>query len=202
MKRIQSHTNMWLKRKTLKSSKRRPCRFSDHNLRTIPNLWFSTYSPLERRCEFPNRLLCCCSVTQLCSTLCDPMACSIPGFPVLHYFLEFSQAHILSQWCHPTISSSAAPFSCPQSFPASEPFPMSQLFASGGQSIEASASASILPMSTQGWFPLGLIGLISLQPKGLSRVFSSTPIRKHHFSSTQPSIWSTSHICTWLLEKP
>ena len=109
------------------------------------------------------------------------MACSIPGFPVLHYFLEFSQAHILSQWCHPTISSSAAPFSCPQSFPASEPFPMSQLFASGGQSIEASASASVLPMSTQGWFPLELTGLVSILSKGLLRVFSSTTVQKNQF---------------------
>ena len=85
----------------------------------------------------------------------------------------------LSQWCHPTISSPVAPFSsCPQSFPASESFPVSQLFASGGQSIGTSASASVLPMNIQGWFPLGLTGLISLQSKGLSRVFSSS-VWKH-----------------------
>ena len=107
----------------------------------------------------------------------------------------------LRWWCSLTISPSAAPFSfCLQSYPASGSFPMSRLFTSGGQS--AGALASVLPMNIQGWFPLGLIGLISLQPKGLSRVFSSTPIRKHHFSSTQPSIWSTSHICTWLLGNP
>ena len=91
----------------------------------------------------------------------------------------------LCQWCYPTISSSAARFSFPlQSFPASGSFPMSRLFASGGQSIGASASASVLPMNIQGWFSLGLTGLISLQSKGLSRVFSSTTIWKHHFLST------------------
>ena len=93
----------------------------------------------------------------------------------------------LSRWCHPTISSSVAPFSsCPQSFPGSRSFPMNGLFASGGQSIRASASASVLPMNIQGWFPLGLIGLISLLSKGLSRVFSSTTVWKHQFFSRGP----------------
>ena len=100
-----------------------------------------------------------------------------------------------SRWCHPTISSSVAPFSsCPQSFPGSRSFPMNGLFASGGQSIRASASASVLPMNIQGWFPLGLIGLISLLSKGLSRVFSSTTIWKYQFFGIQPSLWSNSHI--------
>ena len=109
----------------------------------------------------------------------------------------------LSQWCHPTISSSVACFSsCLQSFPASGSFPMSQLFTSGGQSIGVSASASVLPMNIQGWFPIELTGLISLQSKGLSRVFSNTTVQKHQFFSAQPSLWSNSHICTWLLEKP
>ena len=108
----------------------------------------------------------------------------------------------LNWWYHPTISFSFAPFSsCPQSFPASESFPMSQLFTSGGQSTGASASASVLPMSIQGWFPLGLIGLISLWSKWLSRVFSSTTIWKHQFFGAQPSLWSNSHIHMWLLEK-
>ena len=89
-----------------------------------------------------------------------------------------------------------------QSFPASESFLMSQLFTSGGQSIGASASASFLPMNIQGWFPLGLMGLISLLSKGLSRVFSSTTVWKHQFFSTQPSLWSNSHIQTQLQEKP
>ena len=108
-----------------------------------------------------------------------------------------------SSWCHPTISSSVVPFSsCLQSFPASGSFPMSCLFASGGQSIGASASASaqVLSVNIQDWFPLGLTGLISLQAKGLS-VFSRTTVQKHQFSSTQPSLWSSSQIHTWLLEK-
>ena len=109
----------------------------------------------------------------------------------------------LSWWCHPIISSSVAPFSsCPQSFPASESFPTSQLFTSGGSSIRVSASASVLPMSIQGWLALGWVGLISLQSKGLSRVFSSTTIWKYQFFGTQPSLWYNSHIHTWLLEKP
>ena len=106
----------------------------------------------------------------------------------------------LSRWCHPTISSSVVPFSsCLQSFPASASFLMSQFFTSGGQSIGASASASVLPMNIQGWFPLELTGLISLQSKG---VFSNTTVRKHRFCSAQPSLRSNSHIYTWLLEKP
>ena len=109
----------------------------------------------------------------------------------------------LSQWCHPTFSFSVVPFSsCLRSFPASGSFPMSRLFTSGSQSIGASASASIFPMNIQGWLPLGLTGWISLQSKGLSRVFSSTTVWKHQFFSTQPSWWSNSHIHTWLLEKP
>ena len=103
----------------------------------------------------------------------------------------------------PAISSSAVPFfSCPQSFLASGSFPMSQFFASGGQSIRASASASVLPMNIKDWFPLELTGWISLQSKGLSRVFSKTTVQKHQFFSTQPSLWSNTHIHAWLLEKP
>ena len=109
----------------------------------------------------------------------------------------------LSQRCHPTISSSVASFSsCSQSFSASGSFPVSQLFTSGGRSTGASASAPVLPMTTQGWFPLGLIGLISLQSKGLSRVFSNTTVQRHQFFGAQPYFWSSSHINTWLLEKP
>ena len=106
------------------------------------------------------------------------------------------------QWCYPTISCSVSPFSYLQSFPASGSFPMSCLFASGGQSIGDSASASVLPMNIQGRFPLELTGLISLQSKGLSRVFSNTTVQKHQFFGTQPSLWSNSHIHAWLLEKP
>ena len=113
-----------------------------------------------------------------------------------------SNSCLLSQWCHRTISSSVIPFSsCLQSFPASGSFPVSQFFTSGGQSISVSISASILPLNIQGWFPLGLTGLISLQSKGLSRVFSCTIVWKHQFFSSQPSLWSSSHICMWLLEE-
>ena len=103
----------------------------------------------------------------------------------------------LSQWCHPTISSSVIPFSsCLQSFPASGAFQMSQFFTSGGQSIGVSASASVLPMNIQDWFPLELTDLISLQSKGLSRVFSSTTVRRHEFLGAQSFLLSSSHIRT------
>ena len=105
-----------------------------------------------------------------------------------------------SQWCHPIISSSVIPFSSWfQSFPAAGSFPMSQLFTLGGRNF--GASASVLPMNIQGWFPLGLTGLISLWFKELSRVFSNTTVWKHQFLGAQCSLWSSSHICTWLLEK-
>ena len=106
-----------------------------------------------------------------------------------------------SQWYHPTISSSVIPFSsCLQSFPASGSFQMSQFYISGGQSI--GASASVLPMNIQDWFPLELTGWISLQSKGLSGGFSNTTVQKHQFFGAQHSLWSNSHIHTWLLEKP
>ena len=108
----------------------------------------------------------------------------------------------LSRWCHPTIPSSVITYSCcPQSFSASGSFPRSQFFASGGQSIGLSVSASVLPMNIQGWFPLGRTGLISLQPKGLSRISSNITVQKHQFFGTQLSLWSNSYIHTWLLEK-
>ena len=107
-----------------------------------------------------------------------------------------------SWWCHPTISSSVVPFSpCHQSFPASGSFPRSQLLASGSQTIGVSASASVLPMNILDWFPLGWTCWISLQSKGLSRVFSNTTVQKHQFFCAQLSSQSDSHIHTWLLEK-
>ena len=110
---------------------------------------------------------------------------------------------LLSQWCRPTISSFAILFSsCPQSFPASGSFQISQVFTAGGQRIGVSGSASVLPMNTQDWSPLGWTGWISLQSKGLSRVFSNTTAQKHQFFSTQLSLQSNSHIHTWPLEKP
>ena len=142
----------------------------------------------------------CCrySVPKSCLTLCNPMDYSTSGFSDLHYLRKFSCP--LSQWCYLIILSSIASFSfCLQSFPASGSFPISRLFASGDQSIRA--SASVLPMNIKGWFHLGLSGLISLQSKGLSRVFFST-IQNHKFFSAQPSLQSNSHICTWLLGKP
>ena len=114
-----------------------------------------------------------------------------------------SNSHPWSRWWHPAISSPVVPFSsCPQSLPASQSFPMSQLFAWGGHSIGVSASASVLPMNTQAWSPLGWTGWISLQSKGLSRVFSNTTVQKHQFFGTQLSSQSNSNIHTWPLEKP
>ena len=115
----------------------------------------------------------------------------------------YSDSCPLSRWCHPAISSCVIPFSsCPQSLPASESFPMSQLFAWGGQSIGVSASASVLPMNTQDWSPLGWTGWISLQSKGLWRAFSNTTVQKHQFFGAQLSSQSNSHIHTWPQEKP
>ena len=114
-----------------------------------------------------------------------------------------SNSRPLSQWCHAAISSSVIPCSsCPQSLPASESFPVSQLLAWGGQSTGVSALASFLPKNTQDWSPWEWTGWISVQSKGLSRVFSNTSVQKHQFFSSQPSSQSNSHIHTWLLEKP
>ena len=129
--------------------------------------------------------LCCCSAAQSCLTLCEHMDCSMPSFPVFHRLPEFTQTHV--HWVCDAIQPSC-PLSSPSppvffffffSFPAAGYFPMSWLFASGGQSIRASASASVLPMNIQDWSPLGLTGWISLQSKWLWRVFSSTTVRKH-----------------------
>ena len=118
----------------------------------------------------------CCSVAHLCLTFCSLMDCSTPGFPSLSRRV-CSNSCLLSWWCHPTVSSCVVPFSsCLQSFPASGSFPVSHFFTSGGQSIGASASASVLLMNIQGWSPLGLTGLISLLSKGVSRVLSSTTV--------------------------
>ena len=140
--------------------------------------------------------------------------CSVVSDSLWHHGLEHSRLPCpslspevcsksgpLSQCCHPTISSFITPFSSLlQSFPVSESFLVNQFFASGGQSI--GASASVLPMNIQYWFPLGWTGWISLLSKGLQRVFSSTTVWKHQFFSTQLTLWSNSHIHTWLLEKP
>ena len=129
------------------------------------------------------------------------MDCSTSGLPVHHQFPKLAQTNI-----HPV--SDAIQLSHPLSSPASlasiiptEGLSSDQFFASGGQSIVVSTSASVLPMNIQGWFPLGWTGLISLQSKGLSRVFSNTTVQKHQFFATQPSLWSNSHIHSWLLKK-
>ena len=115
----------------------------------------------------------------------------------------YSNPYPSSWWCHPTVSNSVVPFSsCPQCLPASGSFPVSQLFAWGDQSTGISASASVLPGNTQNWCPLGWTGWISLQSKGLSRVFSNTIVQKHQFFGAQLSSQSNSHIRTWPLEKP
>ena len=114
-----------------------------------------------------------------------------------------SDSFLSNQWCHPAISTSVDPFSsCPQSLPASKSFPVSQLFTWGGQSTRVSALASFLPKKSQSWSPSECIGWISLQSKGLSRVFSNTTVQKHQFFGAQPYSQSSSHIHTWLLEKP
>ena len=144
------------------------------------------------------------SVAQSCPTLWDPMNRSTPGLPVHHQLLEFTQTHV--HW----LSDAIQPFhllSCPfppafQFFPASGSFEISQFFASGGQSIGVSALASVLPMNNQDWSPSEWTGWISLQSKGLSRVFSNTTVQKHQFFGAQPTSQSNSHIHTWPQEKP
>ena len=139
----------------------------------------------------------CCSVTQSCLTLCDPMDCSMPGFHVLHYLLEFAQTHI--HWVDDSIQPSH-----PLLFPSPPAINLSQhqgLFkwvGSSHQGAKASALTSVLPVNTQDWSPLGWTGWISLQSKGLSRIFSNTTVQ---FFSAQPSLSSNFHIHTWPLEK-
>ena len=131
------------------------------------------------------------SVTQLCPTLCDSMDCSTPGLCPSPNPGVCLNSCPLCEWCHPTISSSVIPFSsCLQSFPASDSYPESLFSASGGQNIGVSASASVLPMNIQDWFPLGLTGWISLQSKRLSRVISNAKVQKHQFFMAQLSFYS------------
>ena len=168
----------------------RVCR--SHDILSLPS---TKYSPLESFSSFS-------SIAQSYLTLWPhesqharpPCPSPTPG--------ASSNSCPSSRWCHPAISFSVIPFSsCPQSLPASESFPMSQLFAWGGQSIGVSALASFLPKKSQSWSPSEWTGWISLQSKGLSRVFSKTTVQKHQFFSTQLSSQSNSHIHTWPLEK-
>ena len=146
----------------------------------------------------------CCSIAKSCPTLCDPMYCSMPGFPVLYYLPKFVQTHVhwVSDAIQPSHLLSSRPLLPPSVFPSIRVFLMSWLFTSGSQSIGVWASASVLPKNIQDWFPLGWIGWLSLLSKGLSRVFSNTAVQKHQFFGSQLSLWSNSHIHTWLLEKP
>ena len=164
----------------------------NHNWNSSSYLWILTnwFKSLYKEAKDPE----CCSVAKSSLTLCDPMNCSMQDFPVLYHFPEFAQLMFIESvvlsnhliLCQPPLFSL-------QSFPTSGSFPISWLLTSGGQSI--GASASVLPVNIQGWFPLGLIGLILLC-KGLSRAFSSTTIQKHQFFGCQPSFWSNTHICT------
>ena len=142
------------------------------------------YYPLQSPFQFS-------SVAQSCLTLCNLMDCNPPGFLVHHQLPELAQTRVHQvsdaiQLSHPSV----IPFSCLRYFPTLGSFPMSQFFTSGGQSTGVSASASVLPVNIQDWFPLGLTPLISLQSKGLSRVFSNTTVQKHQFFSAQFSLWS------------
>ena len=142
-------------------------------------------------------MLICCLAAQSCPTnSLQAHGLQPTRFPCLSPSPRaYSNSCPLSQWCHPTISSSVVPFSsCLLSLLSSGSFPTSQLFPSGGQSIRASASASAFPVNIQGWYPLGLTGLISLLSKGLSKVFSNITFQKHQFFGTQPSLWSNFHI--------
>ena len=145
---------------------------------------------------------CFCSVTKLCQTLRDPMNCSMPDFPVFHCLPEFAQTHV--HWLSDTIQPSHS-LSPPSSLALSI-FPSTRVF-SNESALHIRwpkywSVSFILPVNIQGWFPLGLTSLISLLSKGLSRVFSISTVWKHQFFGTQPSLWSNSHIHTWLLEKP
>ena len=145
---------------------------------------------------------CCCSVARLFQLSATPWTASHQAslsITICQSLLRLTPIELVMPF---TISSSVTLFSfCLQSIPASGSFPVRQLFASGGQSIGASGSASVLPMNIQGWFPLGLTVLITLQYKGLSRVFSSTTVWKHQYFGAQPSLWSNAHIRIRLLEK-
>ena len=187
-------------RRPLESSFQPGLNFEQNCLKNWGDYW--VIQNLRRSWE-SEEVFCCHSVVKLCLTLCDPIDW------LQHTRLQCpsrspgvcSNSYPLSQWCLPTTSSSVIPFSFHlQSFLGSESFPMSQLFTSSGQSI--GVSAPVLLLNIQGWFPLALTCLISLQFKGLSRVFSNTIVQKHQFFSAQPSLRSNSHICTWLLEKP
>ena len=162
--------------------------------------WYHSNDRKWRGAEEPLQLS---SVAQLCPTLCNPMDCSTPGLPVHHQsqsLLKLISIKLVMPsnpliLCRPLLL-------LPSIFPSTGSFPVSQFFASGGQSFGVSASPSVLPMNIQDWFPLGWTGWISLQYQGLLRVFPNTTVQKHQFFGAQLFLWPNSHIHTWLLEKP
>ena len=148
-------------------------------------------------------MTCCCSVAQLCPTLCNSMDCSTPGLSVPHDLLKFDQVHVhridgAIQPSHPLTPSSPSALNLSQH----QGLPMSWLFTSDNQDTGSSASASVLPMSIQVWFTLRLTSLVSLLSRKLSGVFSSTTVRRHQFFGALPSLWSSSYNCTWPLGRP
>ena len=168
------------------------------NILSKLKMWISIYAArqfLEFNLQFS-------SVTLSCLTLCDPMNCSTPGFLVFHYIPEFAQTHV--HWVDNTIHLilCCPLLLLPSIFPSFRVFSSESALHIRWPKYWSSASASALPMNIQDWFPLGLISLISLQSKGLSRVFSNTTVQKHQFFSAQLSLWSNSHIHTWPLETP
>ena len=173
------------------------------------DVWLSCLSMIYN-CGCNRILACACFFLWMKSSV--QFSCSVVSNSLCPHGLQRARLHCpgacsnscpVSQWCHPTISSSVIPFSsCLQSFPGSGSFLRSQFFSSGSQRIGVSASTSVLPMNIQDWFPLGWTGWFSLQSEGLSKVFSNTIVQKHQFFGAQLSLWSDSHIHTWLLEKP
>ena len=156
--------------------------------------------PHQKKQNQNKKCSCCCSVAQSCLTLCNPMDCIRPGFPVLYHLpslLKLMSTESVISSNHLILSLPF--FSCPQSFPASGSFSSETLFASGGQSIRALASASVLAVNIQGWFLLGLTGLISVLSKELSGVFATSTVQMHQFFGAQPALWPNSHICTRLV---
>ena len=162
---------------------------------------FPSFQKFKMKCFFSFLDIQFSSVQFSCSVMSDP---ATPWIAARQTSLSIINSRSSLKWdSHPAISSSVVPFSsCPQCLPASESFPMSQLFARGGQSTGVSALASFLPKNTQGWSPSEWTGWISLQSKGLSGVFSNTTVQKRQFFGAQLSSQSNSHIHTWPLEKP
>ena len=199
MRRLASETRMERWRSTSRCASLRTCQ------KSASVSWPIIWAPIAENsgtCILENGFIVLAVQSLSRVWLCDSMDCSMLGFPVLHYLLEFAQNHVhwvndAIQPSHP-LSPPSSPPSLPSCFPSIKVLPVSRLFASVGQSIGASALEPVLLMNIQGWFPLGLNVLISWQSKGLSRVFSSTTDWKHQFFGAQPSLWSSSHIHTWL----